>query len=229
MSHLHLRCLLVLAVALGGYVQGRARTEDDGRVWLHANIQGTLPWTDFGWFVEAQGRWREEGDALDQASVRPAVLYRLNPETTAWLGYAHVVNHPSGGETRDETRIWVQVVHTLPRLGAFTVQSRTRLERREFEGASDTGYRLRQQFRLSRPIPGHTRWSFVLSNEIHFGLADTDWGPRTGFDQNRFFVGVSGELTATTRIETGYLNQFQRGSRVDRMNHVLATTLSTRF
>ncbi len=61
-----------------------------------------------------------------------------------------------------------------------------------------------------------------------FNLNNTDWGARSGFDQNRFFFGLGYKLneSGSLSLEVGYLNQYlYRRSATDRMNHIFSVNL----
>jgi Protein of unknown function (DUF2490) len=91
------------------------------------------------------------------------------------------------------------------------------------------GHRLRQMFRVTMPLESAPKFSLVGSNEVFMNLNRTDWGARSGFDQNRLFVGVGYGATSKLRLEAGYLNQYVDTATIDRRNHVLSTTLSYSF
>lgn len=83
----------------------------------------------------------------------------------------------------------------------------------------------RQLVRAQRSIDLFPRLSFVLWDEAFFHLNDTDWGARTGFDQNRAFGGLGFKRTpdAKGRVEFGYLNQtLDIPSGNDRTHHLLS-------
>ncbi len=206
-----------------------ADTEEDGRLWLNFSAQGDTPVERWRWYAEIQPRWREEGEQFDQLIIRPAVNYKLTDASSIWLGYAHVTSHPVNRATVDENRLWQQYIYNFSPINGVAITSRTRLEQRWLENGEDTGYRLRQTLRLARPFDSAPSLSAVVSDEIFINLNSTDWGARSGFDQNRLFAGFSYAITGKTKVEMGYLNQYVRTSTNDRMNHVLSTSFSINF
>lgn len=208
--------------------EASAATEEDGRIWLTMTAQGKLI-DDWGWYLELQPRWREEGEEIDQLLTRAAVVRKLSDRSSVWLGYGHVTSHPASGDTIDEHRLWQQYLHQFEPWGAYTFTSRTRLEERRVESRDDTGYRLRQTLRVSRPLSVLQGASLVIWDEIFFNANETDWGARSGFDQNRAFVGGAYKFSKQSRIELGYLNQYVRAKGDDKMNHVLSTSLAFDF
>ena len=96
------------------------------------------------------------------------------------------------------------------------------------EDASDTAHRLRQMLRVTRPFASNPAVSLVMWDEVMFNFNDTDWGARSGFDQNRLFLGASWQVNRA-KIEVGYINQYINASKIDKENHVLSTTLGFNF
>ena len=79
------------------------------------------------------------------------------------------------------------------------------------------------------PLDINPKLSIIASEELLINLNKTDWGVNRGNDQNRAFIGINWALTPSTSIETGYLNQYVNTRNIDRVNHVLATTLRLNF
>ena len=206
----------------------RAETDDDNRIWLNLNAQGKLPVGALNWYAELQPRWRENGRDFDQLLFRPAVFYEVSERASLWVGYANAQTRTTRSGTAEEHRIWQQFSCTF-KLGSATLQSRTRLEQRALDTGDDIGHRIRQMFRVTLPLEKSPKFSLVGSNEVFINLNDTDWGARSGFDQNRLFLGAGYSLTSNLRLEAGYLNQYVDTATINRRNHVLSTTLSFRF
>lgn len=204
-----------------------AATESDNRLWLNLNAQGPLP-ANFGWYMELQPRWRNDAQEFDQMLIRPALTYKLTERSSLWFGYANVNTRRASGGSTEEHRLWQQFTYNV-KLPALSLQSRTRLEQRDLETGDDVGHRVRQLVRLSLPLAGQPTLSLIAWNELFINVNDTDWGARSGFDQNRMFLGISYNFSAKVRAEAGYLNQYVHTTTVDRQNHVLSTVLSLNF
>ncbi len=205
-----------------------AATEDDNRLWFNLNAQGPLPAANFGWYMELQPRWRDDAQEFDQMLIRPALFYKLTERGSLWFGYANVNTRRASGGSTEEHRLWQQFTYNL-KLPTVSLQSRTRLEQRDLETGDDLGHRVRQLVRVTRPLAKTPKLSFVAWNELFINLNDTDWGARSGFDQNRLFLGMGYNFSAKVRAETGYLNQYVHTATVERQNHVLSTVLSLNF
>lgn len=77
---------------------------------------------------------------------------KLDKTTTAFIGYAYVRTDPAGPAKSHEHRIFQQLSFRIAGDGkGVTLTGRTRLEKRMFESQDGTGWRLRQQLRLTPP------------------------------------------------------------------------------
>ena len=220
--------LLLLTLAVG---LARAETDDDQGLWLLALGQGPIGSADqapakLRWWLDVQARFSNEADGLGQTLVRPGIGYAINDHTSLWLGYAWIRTSPSSGPDFDEHRIWQQLIWSKP-LNKVSFLSRTRLEQRFRDDGSGTGWRLRQFMKAAYPLPGNPNVSLVGYDELFFGLNDTDWGARSGFDRNRLFLGVGWRLGKSGHnVEIGYLNQYtDAASGNDLMEHILSLNL----
>lgn len=219
---------LLIGALIGGSAGAVADTVEDGRIWLNLTAQGNLPAAGWRWYAELQPRWREEGRDLDTVLVRPAVYYKLSDADSIWFGYGYIPSYPASGGMRYENRLWQQYLHTFAPWHGVTFSSRTRLEERRLEDGDDTGYRLRQMLRASRQFESAPAWGWVVWDELFINGNDTDWGARSGTDQNRAFAGLSYQWSGS-RLEAGYLNQYIHAHGEDKENHVLSATWSINF
>ncbi len=173
-------------------------------------------------YAEAQPRLTLSGTANHRLLIRPAVRYRITPALSGWLGYAWTPTFEPG--FRNENRIWQQLQYEVPFRG-WTFNLRSRLEERWIADTREAGqpaYRLRQWFRalISTPID---LLCLALTDEAFFNLNTIDGGTRSGFDQNRLFIGGNWRVSEMLSIEGGYLNNLVNLPSNDRMNHVLYT------
>lgn len=220
--------LLLVTIALG---MAQAETRDDQGLWLLALGQGSFGNEDPGpaklrWWLDVQARFSNDADGFTQGIVRPAIGYAISNKTTLWLGYGWIPTSPASGSDYDEHRIWQQLTWSRP-VGGFSFSSRTRLEQRFRDDGDDTGWRLRQFFKAAYALPGSSNVSLVGYDELFFGLNETDWGARSGFDRNRLFLGVGWRLgQSSNSLEIGYLNQYiDSASGNDLMEHILSLNL----
>jgi len=63
---------------------------------------------------------------------------------------------------------------------------------------------VRHLLRFVKPLDAKNRWLAIASDELFWNLNDTDNGPVSGFDQNRFYVAGGYNVNPQTRVELGY-------------------------
>lgn len=225
------KVIILLFVAFISIVQSlnASAVEEDGRAWINLQANGPTGIDKLRWYVEVQPRLREELKERDQFFFRPAMYYAIAPKTSVWLGYVYARTYASNPVTESEHRYWQQLLHEFEPINGVRVRSMTRFEQRNFEAASDTGYKLRQRLTLNFPIENYPNLSTLLFDEYHLNLNETDYGARSGFDQNRLFAGMAWKASNQTLVEFGYLNQYVNRRNEDAMNHVLAATVYFSF
>ena len=194
---------------------------------------------NFRWWMEGQGRFGNDGTRFSQAIVRPGLGYQVNRTTQVWLGYAWApTTAPFASTSFDEQRMWQQVSWADRfKIGPFnpTFALRTRFEERWAEAwkspSGDTGYRFRQLARVLIPLPQAPNFGLVLADEIFVHMNAADWGPRSGFDQNRAFAGGAYTFNKFARAEIGYMNQTlnRMNNSHNLMDHILSTNLFLNF
>ena len=74
-----------------------------------------------------------------------------------------------------------------------------------------------------------TWFRYIVQDEAFVSLNDTDWVPRQGFDQNRFFTGVGYAFTKNITGEIGYMNQYIIRRGANYMGHNLVVNLLANF
>lgn len=204
---------IAVALLLGyGIAPTHARVDHDSEGWVQ--ITGTGPLVGpLRLFVEAQPRIGTDADTgnVDMRTfiARGALGYAVRPNWTLWQGYGYT---PTFNPDRDEHRAFQQSTYDRT-IGPFGFQDRTRLEERFFQGTHDVSLRLRNLIRLTYPLPRWPAWSLVAMDELFVNLNTVSTAPVSGFDQNRFYAGVSRQLTPNLRLEVDYLNQVLNGRR----------------
>lgn len=221
--------LLGLATVLLALCALPARADtDDGQAWLNLTVQGPVKGKLLAW-AEVQGRFGDDVSRLSTSILRPGVGYQLSRDVSVWVGYARVTTHNPGADI-GEDRIWQQVSWNAGQVLGGSFSTRTRLEQRLLENGTDTGWRLRQFVKYSRPFRKGGDTALVATSELFVALNDADWGARAGFDQIRNFAGVAFSVSPKARMEFGYLNQYiNRPGPDDRVNHAAAVNLLARF
>jgi hypothetical protein len=207
-------------------VAAQAQVEDDSGLWLALFAQDDLRGKDcrWKWWLDSHLRFLDDADGLNQSIVRPGVGWKMSDKMTGWAGYAWIHNRTLLGAEFEEHRAWQQLTWSTSS-ESWSLLLRPRLEQRFVETGDDVGLRFRQFIRLQRQIPTLPRLSLVSWDELFFHCNDTDWGARSGFDQNRVFVGlgIKSQPGSRLRTEIGYLNQsIDNASNPNRSHHNLA-------
>jgi hypothetical protein len=201
----------------------------DVQSWNTMLVQGPIDGKLLLW-AEAQPRLTSDVSRVGQIVGRVALGVRTRNDIDFHAGYHFQHNNPAPGVTSDEHRFWQQVSGpVLRRQNGFALITRWRLEQRTFEGAEDTGWRLRMQWRVQAPLNGPGTAGPLLWSETFVAMNSTDWGARGGFDQQRSFVGWLQPLGKQLNLEAGYMHQYVNRPGRDAGNHVLNLTLNRRL
>ncbi len=220
----------LLGAAIGIPLAAAPASADPGQdagIWFKFKGEGALLGISekTRWWLDSQVRIRDDEGGFHQGVVRPGIGYAMTESVTLWGGYAWVRTEPEDKVDSDEHRIWQQITWR-DRAEDFSFRLRTRFEQRFEDSENDVGLRLRGKLGVRYRLLDPSDWSVVLWNEIMFNLNDADWGPQSGFDQNRLFAGFAWHLGGDERVslEMGYLNQVIDRSRgdSDEMVHVLS-------
>jgi len=183
-------------------------------------------------WMEGQGRFNDDTSRFNQGIVRAALGYRLASRTKIWAGYGFIPNNPRNRREKViEHRAWQQLTwRAEDPIHGFSLSTRTRLEQRTIEGFDDLGWRFRQFVKLTYPLPISELLYLSFWDELFLNVDDTDWGAKSGVDQNRIFGGLGIRIASQTKFEIGYMHQFvKRERRDDGHNHILSFTVLHRF
>ncbi len=223
------RILFLLAILFSEV--NSAGTLQDFQTWGNITATGSLGVFDpslknFKYWLEGQGRFGLNTSAFSQVMLRTGLGYQLNDQTSIWLGYAWVpTDEPFAKVAFDENRIWQQLLWS-DKFSFGTLTSRSRLEQRFIPTGSQVGWRFRQMFKVSIPMPFAPSFSFVASDEYFANLNKTNYGADDGFDQNRAFAGIGYNFDKNIKTEVGYMNQYiRRANNPDRMDNILSVNL----
>lgn len=210
------RYIIILALCTAAFPPCLRAVGNDGGLWAIATVKRGLneKWTGS---LSSQLRFNQDIGTLERVVLRPSLDYRVNQRLTTTAGYdAHFIRSPAD---KMEQRLWEQLLYRMP-AGGFKLSGRLRLEQRFIEHVSGTAVRLRLYADASKPLSGGP-WYAKLRNEIAFGLNRLQGGPRNGFDQNRFFVGMGRTLSPQSKFEFGYQMHYARRVGEDVIIHQL--------
>lgn len=189
------------------------------QVWSANNIRGSIGDSKkWEYFFEVQTRIDAENSDRSRLLIRPALIFNLDADQSVWAGALEVRESDS---KHREFRLW-QHYQKNSRAGKVIFVNRTRIEERFLPGTNDVGILLRQMLRTQIPIGEANGWSVVIFDEVYVALNENKSQAKTGFNQNRAFVGVRKNLNKKTFLEFGYLNQYTRAKV---MNHIPLITI----
>ncbi len=199
--------------------------------WAVFTTTGPFSAEDAPWryWLDVQHRKPDFDLRPDQVVVRPAIGYVLNENWSAWLGYAYFRTNATSGRRIDEHRPWQQLAGTLHRTATGTLSTRFRLEQRDLETGSELGWRLRAQLKYVHALNADRDWWAYAFVEPFIGFNDTNWGARSGLQQNRTAVGLGFRIGRSASLEVGYMNQFvNRDGAGNMYNSLLVASLRAR-
>lgn len=221
-----IQCLIIAAALLAPSAMAFA-ADEDRQVWSSVNASTNLGSRGV-LSLEGQVRLTDDASRFGQFVLRPSIGFKLNPNTTLSLGYAYGHSDPIGPGQINEHRIWQQMSYPLiSTTEGVTVTGRSRLEQRWIEGASDMGWRYRQQLRLTAPLSNGVR--AVAWSELFLSLDDTRWGQNSGLDRWRNALGISVPIHRAITIEPSYIHQRISRPGQDRVNRIGNLTMTATF
>lgn len=182
--------------------------------------------------ILGESRIFDDFDRYAQSILRITPGFEYNEHITLYFGYTWIPTFPESGATRHEHDI-NQALYWKQKSDWGGLTTRTMLEWRFVEHDSQTAARLRQKviatYRLKSVNP---RLSLVGWEELFLNINTVDWGPQSGFDQNRAFAGLNWQFDQSGHyaLEIGYLNRFiNRVNKSDTMQHMLLSGLHIKF
>lgn len=235
-----IRALAALLI-LGSAAIAADHTESNQNLWLnYVGDHPFYPGSKWGLHLESQFRRADYGEHWQQLLLRPGLNYQLSPTISLSAGYAHVQTYPYGdiriADDFPENRLWEQIAITHKTLGLEWTH-RFRLEQRrigEVNAAGDVANwryenRARYMLRTTIPLSNDKKWYLALWDEAFFNFGSNV--SMNYFDQNRAFIGLGRQLTTTTKLEIGYMEQTvqRRGGAVWENNHTISVWLMSKW
>jgi hypothetical protein len=194
--------------------------EDSGG-WLQVVAEGSLKIVDPSLekgrlWLEGQTRFDGDFNNWYQGMARAAIGYSLSDRATIWAGYTWLPTHNIGKKYISQQDVWPAFRYNLPTaIGTFMFRT---LWESNFGQGEQIRERPRQMVKFTHPFDFEKRFSFIAWDEAFYRVNSTNWGGKSGFDQNRAFAGVGWTFNSHIRTELGYLNQY-----IDDANHINAT------
>ena len=201
-------------------VQADSTVDQDFRLWSPVYLTFPLSPSFIG-YMEVSPRFGNDVSTLTQLVLRPAVGYKLTDQLSLWQGYAWYGNYQP--RFTEENYVWQQLLyaHKYP---FVKVLIRPRLEERFIEHTDGASVRSRTMLRGDFPLPDAPEWAIVVFDEFFVNVNSVRNGPDSGFDQNRFFLGMNREFTKYFNMDLGYQMQAQNKSQpglINQINHII--------
>jgi hypothetical protein len=240
-SFFFMKRALYIFLALGGGLSAADQSDSNSNLWLNYvgdHPLGNDPW---GLHLEAQVRRADYGENWQQLLLRPGINYTFSPALTLSAGYAWVETYPYGdipvAADFPEHRLWEQAVVSHKAFGLDWTH-RFRLEQRRIgEVNAATGdvanwryeNRIRYMLRTTIPLSDDKKWYLALWDEVFFNFGSNV--SMNYLDQNRAFIGLGRQLSDTTRLEIGFMEQTiqRRGGNIWENNHTVTVWLTSKW
>lgn len=224
-----MRVTFLLAAATLALPAAAHAADEDSQGWLTLSTSGSLSGKVMG-SLEVVARTSDDQHRLYETEVIPHIGYKLSKNATIWAGYNYNNTYRGPLPTIHENRIREQLNLSLGTVAGGALGARTLLEQRFRNTGNDTGWRLRQQIKWTRPFRKGGKTALVLWHDSFISFNDTDWGQVSGYNRMRNFIGVGVPLAKPLKAEIGYLNQYDlRKNAPDRVAHAASVTISYAF
>ncbi len=215
----------------GAFAPAARAVEDGSALWLGVTRNGFFDEDAERrklWTLQVDYRAFDALEGARQVVGRAGIGHRFDNGLRLWLraGYVHADSDSTGTlrEVRGEQLAYLP----LGRLGDAQVSLRAMLEQRRLEHRDGTAWRLRARLRFEGPLIPEKAVDWVAWVEPFQSLNSTVW-TRSGWNQNRIFLGVNVTLAQDLNLEAGYqhqwLNPLETG---DQVNHTLLAVLRIR-
>ena len=193
--------LLILGLFIGFSCKAYAYDNGDFQVW-NTDIEEWKINDSSKLALEEEFRWGDNANQLYYHHYDIAFIYALNKKLDVGLSYRHIYERKKG-KFRIENEPNINVTYKWEFVG-FKFSDRNRFEYRHFSYQTDS-FRYRNMLTIRFP------WKFTRL-EIQIYLADDIFisSIGTAFNNNRFYSGLSFNLTKNLKGEVYYLLQHTR-------------------
>lgn len=204
----------------GSWVQGVA---EGGLGGIDPSLSKARIW------LEGQSRWDDDWQHWYQGMARIAAGYQISDRATIWAGYTWLPTQNLGKRSVSQQDVWPAFRYILPTCYG-TFMFRTMIESNFIRG-DDVRFRPRQMIKFTHPLEFEPRLSLIAWDEFFIRANSTQYGGRSGFDQNRAFAGLGWTFNKNVRIEGGYMNQYLDDATHtnNTMHHLIMTSVFFNF
>jgi hypothetical protein len=201
--------LIILFLFLLLFFKSLYAIEEHTRFWSSANVLGSFSSNNrLKYYLEPQLRFIDDSSKFNQAIMVAGLGYQPSENVVILGGLGGYLIKNLQGEMLHEYRLWEQLSVQIPTLPTYDLFNRIRLEQRDLLGEAGIAWRLRERLLLRIPLRHWPDHSLVTFDEIFMNLNRPKWVVPHFFDQNRAFFGIGTQLSKTSILDIGYLNQY---------------------
>lgn len=221
------RSISILSVVVAAFLPSvSSQAAQEGLAsWSGVFINGKFNGGPWGYFLESQTRLQQNTNTQrgNRFMLRAAVKYAIDSRFGVAFGYAWT---PNFSPLRNENRIYQQFNYT-ENMGSWLIGARSRFEQRRIEHTAEKiAHRFRQQVRFNYYLDQDRKFAAVFTDEFFWHLNTVPNGPKSGFDQNRAFIGPNIAVSKEAHIEFGYMNVHVNSPSIstdDLISHTMVT------
>lgn len=195
---------LFFLISLTGFISSSYAMISNNKAWSLVTLSG-----NYGWFlysIEPQLRAIEANNPFNQFLANAGGGYQITPHWQLWLGQTlGTTSQDADPGDFEEYRVWEQAIWQHP-FYRTTLTSRTRLEQRKSFDYATWANRIRERLLINIPLTTNT--ALAISNELLVNLNQVQWITTKTWDQNRAYAGIVQQLSKTTSLSVGYMNQW---------------------
>lgn len=202
-------------------------TQHYQKLWSSAIITGPLSVSDpnFRFYLEPRLRFMGDKYVFEEASIYAGLGYQINP-MSLYLGDAIVTQLNPDGKYQHENRVFEQLDLAVINTVYYKLLNKTRLEERKNSADIQWAVRLREKLTLRVPFKNQNKYSLVIADEIFLNLNHPKWVSSSFFAENRGFIGIGNQLSQSTTLDIGYMNQLKI-QNPNQVNNILNISLTT--
>lgn len=199
------------------------------KLWTSAIVLGSFSDNPkLKYYYEPQIRFIDDSYKFNQFLFLTGLGYQINPNMVLLAGPGWIITENTQGVTNNEFRIWEQLNWNILPNQSLSLISRTRLEQNQRINNAGVAVVLRERMWLRIPFKNWEGHSLSLFDEVFFNLTQPKWTTQRFFSQNRAFLGIGTQLSPSTILDVGYLNQYQLTSPIQ-LSNVLLVTFTVTF
>lgn len=205
-------------------------TSVHSKLWLTSTLIGPLSENNkkIKYYLEPSVRLIDDESVISQALLHAGVGYEIKKDLTPFFIYAYFTNINTSGVVTHENRLTQQLNwDNIIKVKTFSLSSRTRLQERNQVNTPGWAVRFRPRLIAKMPFQNWEKHSLMIFEEPFFNINHPSWVSISTFAENRVFIGIETEISKTTAIDVGYMNQYQSG-KPNMINHAIYISLNSK-